>query len=301
MISRRSTILIADSYVSHFSNFYLDGSRHGRIRKVNIDKLYEYLFLHEFQAWFLAIIKKVQIYPTQKLKETIMGLHTGEVLLKNLPQLPPLDREKLGQDLLLQLAESLLLDRYLDIDFEQHTDVDTKLVDQMQLALELDGYIFRSKKLFQSEETVVNETNEQDILESLIISVGLQNIEMIKHHLELSAEDYQEGRWSDSIANSRKVFEAVLAQISIRFSQISGGKVLSSSELKTAAKVRDNLKTNGFFDGQEKDALAKIYGLLSETGGHPYIASRDEARLMRHLLLTICQFELLRLEGIINQ
>jgi hypothetical protein len=48
---------------------------------------------------------------------------------------------------------------------------------------------------------------------------------------------------------------------------------------------------------KEKDALSHVYGLLSETGGHPYVAQKDQARLMRHLSLTFCQFILIRLQG----
>ena len=38
---------------------------------------------------------------------------------------------------------------------------------------------------------------------------------------------------------------------------------------------------------------------MSDTGGHPYMAAKDQARLMRHLALTFSQFVLLRLEGYI--
>jgi len=61
-----------------------------------------------------------------------------------------------------------------------------------------------------------------------------------------------------------------------------------------------DLGLGGKKETEEKEAIAKIYGFLSETGGHPYIANQDQTRLMRYLFLTICQFELLRLEGIIK-
>jgi hypothetical protein len=49
--------------------------------------------------------------------------------------------------------------------------------------------------------------------------------------------------------------------------------------------------------GLVKEALAKVYGLLSHTGGHPYMAQNDQARLLRHLALTFSQFAMLRLRG----
>ena len=60
--------------------------------------------------------------------------------------------------------------------------------------------------------------------------------------------------------------------------------------------LRD-LERSGMLEKKEKEAIAQVYGLLSNTGGHPYIAERDQARLMRHLSLTFAQFVLLRLEG----
>jgi hypothetical protein len=51
---------------------------------------------------------------------------------------------------------------------------------------------------------------------------------------------------------------------------------------------------------KEKKAISEIYGLLSETGGHPYIAENDQARLSRNLALTISQFVMLRYEGVLK-
>jgi hypothetical protein len=61
--------------------------------------------------------------------------------------------------------------------------------------------------------------------------------------------------------------------------------------------VRDYLEQNGLLEGKEKDALAKVYGLLSETGGHPYMAQNEQARLLRHLALSFSQFAMLRFRG----
>ena len=62
-------------------------------------------------------------------------------------------------------------------------------------------------------------------------------------------------------------------------------------------RVRDYLESQGLVEPKEKEAIATIYGLLSETGGHPYVAQKDQARLMRYLALTFAQFALLRLRG----
>jgi hypothetical protein len=40
-----------------------------------------------------------------------------------------------------------------------------------------------------------------------------------------------------------------------------------------------------------------VYGLLSHTGAHPYMAENDQARLLRHLALLFAHFAMLRLQG----
>ena len=99
------------------------------------------------------------------------------------------------------------------------------------------------------------------------------------------------------ISNSRKVLEAVLQQIAAVHSEKRGAP-LKAEVLERAARVRDYLEEAKILGKKEKDAIASIYGLLSETGGHPHIAHRDQARLMRHLALTFSQFVLLRFQGL---
>jgi hypothetical protein len=50
-------------------------------------------------------------------------------------------------------------------------------------------------------------------------------------------------------------------------------------------------------DTKETETLAKVYGLLSQTGSHPNMAFNDQARLLRHLALAFSQFVMLRLQG----
>jgi hypothetical protein len=50
-------------------------------------------------------------------------------------------------------------------------------------------------------------------------------------------------------------------------------------------------------ESKEKKVISSVYALLSNTGSHPYMADNDEARLLRHLSLTLSQFVMLRLQG----
>jgi hypothetical protein len=206
----------------------------------------------------------------------------------------------LGQRILKKLAECLIRQRLTDPNFETYGDDDKRAVDLMQQTLEIDGYIYRDNILWIPEETVIEEAEEQGVLEGLMTSLNLPDIPTLKHHLELSVQDYQESRWDDSISNSRKVLEGVLSQAAACYITISGGNGLSPKVLERPVEVRDYLEHAGILERKEKETISSVYGLLSDTGGHPYIAERDQARLMRHLALTFSQFVLLRLEGILR-
>jgi len=62
-------------------------------------------------------------------------------------------------------------------------------------------------------------------------------------------------------------------------------------------RIREYLERAGLLEAKETKAIAAVYGLLSETGAHPYMAQNEQARLMRHLALTFSQFVMLRLKG----
>jgi hypothetical protein len=132
------------------------------------------------------------------------------------------------------------------------------------------------------------------VLHDLVARATLADPKTILHHLELSASHYTAQRWDDSIANSRKVLEAILQQVAQKRSSLPGQPPLTKSELERPVAVRDYLESVSLLDRKEKDAISRCYALLSETGGHPHIAERDQARLMRHLALTFSQFVLLR-------
>ena len=61
--------------------------------------------------------------------------------------------------------------------------------------------------------------------------------------------------------------------------------------------VRDYLEREGLLETKEKKELAEVYGLLSNVGSHPYIAGKDQARLLRQQALLLSQFVMLRYQG----
>lgn len=300
MISRKTAKSIAEAYCSHFTYTSISSSNR-KSSKIYYESLYDFLFSNDFKPWLLFDIKNMRFSPPRALKEYIMQIHTGESIVTATKEWSWQERQTLGQRILKDLAQCLIRERIENPEFETYGNADKNAVDNMRLSLELDGYIFRNSMIFSPDDSILDESEEEDILENLMISVQLDDIKTIKYHLDLSADNFRESKWSDSISNSRKVLEAVLSQIAKRFSQIKDIEPLPPEKLTWASHVREYLKNNNFFNDNEKEAIAKIYGFLSETGSHPYIANQDQARLMRHLFLTICQFELLRLEGIIKE
>lgn len=298
MISRKSTKTIADSYCSCFAYTRKSSIYSRPSSEVYIDRLYDFLYTNEFQPWLLNEIKHLSKSSPRSLEEFIMRIHTGESLVKATQQWDWKQRVELGQQVLKDLAECLIRDRFSEPESKVFSLEERKqAVDHMQLSLEIDGYIFRNNFLGIPEESIIDETEEQGVLESLMISLELPDIPTLKHHLELTVSDYQGSRWDDSISNSRKVLEGVLSQTAARLGTITKLEVLSPEKIARAAEVRDYLERNKILVKREKETINQVYGLLSETGGHPNIAGKDQARLMRHLALTFSQFVLLRLEG----
>lgn len=167
----------------------------------------------------------------------------------------------------------------------------------MQKNLELDGYIYENSKLLIPESDILDVEEEKGVLEQLFNSLGLQNKEIIFHHLNLSEEHYINSKWDDSISNSRKFLEGVLQEAASKHSSQIKSTSLPDSIYSKPVRVREYLEKEELMEGKEIAALTSVYGLLSETGGHPYMAQNDQARLLRHLSLTFAQFVMLRLQG----
>lgn len=113
----------------------------------------------------------------------------------------------------------------------------------------------------------------------------------------LSEEHYIESRWGDSIANARQFLESVLRETASKHSLQCLSTPLPATTYTWPVNVREYLQREGLFERKEKDALASVYGLLSNTGSHPYMAQEDQARLLRQLALTLAQFVMLRAKG----
>lgn len=223
-----------------------------------------------------------------------MQVHTGESLAAATAKWTWEQREALGQRYLTDVAEDLLQHWRNGPDRFQR-EIEERL-GAFKRALELDGYKWDGKRLIPNEADVLDTAEEGGVIRALYHELGLADEDTSFHHLRLTEDHYMAGRWDDSIANSRKFLESILAQVAKRHAGGDGAAV-DADLLNRPAKVRDYLEREGLLEGKEKQAVASVYGLLSETGGHPYVAQHEQARLMRHLALTFAQFVMLRLRA----
>jgi len=253
------------------------------------ERLYDWLFVNDFDAWFMNAAKALR--DTERaLPEFIVKLHTGESV--NAPSWEWPARARLGNRLLLDLSEDALVSALATKDVPFDPAVTTRL----QRELELDGYVFRDGKLYATETTVFDVAETTSLIEKLATDALLPNVNVVVHHLALAETHYTEQNWDDSIGNSRKALEAILEGVARRWGVVKSNE-LSEASLHRPVEVRNYLERVGLLAPKEKDMVAAVYGLLSNVGGHPHIATPEEARLTRHLSLSVAEFVLRRFDA----
>jgi hypothetical protein len=284
----RDSVDAAFSHTDYYSNEAYD--------TMNGSEVYDFLFENEYPPWFCNVGKEAALnctHSTRPFTDFILRIHTGESLVSVTASWTWQQREKLGQQLLRDLAEDITKqwkarDRWGSV---KH------LLDQLYPSLELDGYVFRGDVLLAPEEDVLDVKEESGVLQDLYRGLQLPNQDTVFHHLMLSEEHYLAKRWDDSISNSRKFLEGILQEVAADHHLAPHGSAIDAETYSRPVRVRDYLESSGLLESKEKVALSSVYGLLSQTGGHPYMAESEQARLLRHLALTFSQFALLRLKG----
>jgi hypothetical protein len=294
MISRRSTRILAEIYETEFGQYH--SSSGGGYYTLSEDRLYDFLFDNDYDGWFCNVTRATRnSYSTRQFKEFIMKLHTGESLYDGTKDWTWEQRQKLGQRYLFNLIEDILILKAANTSRFVPTSLEVKYAEMIS-SIRLDGYDYRDGHLLAPESDVLDVQEESGVLRDIYSSLGLKNQETVFHHLRLSEEHYLAGRWDDSISNSRKFLECILSDIAVDYGNRKGAP-LSEAALGKPVVVRDYLEKEGLLEKKEKEAVSSIYSLLSETGSHPYIAQPEQARLLRHLSLTLSQFVLLRFKG----
>lgn len=287
---------LAEAYKDKFS--YRSKTSHGgSSEKVYRESLYDYLYEHDYQAGFCNASQKV--YGIRGLKEWFLKIHTGETLYEATPNWSWEKRWSLGQVYLKDLARDILDFYSQNLRDQWSGEKYRRYYEEITRRLEIDGYVFKDGQLYQTEPDILNVDQELSLLERLYESLALVDRETTFEFFKLSEEHYVSGKWSDSIANSRKFLEAVLQQVASRYSSFNGTPI-NERLLDHPVEVRAFLEKEGLVEKKEREAIDKIYALLSHTGSHPYMAEKDQARLLRQICLTTTQFIMLRLEGALS-
>lgn len=293
MISRPSALAIASSYYDRFTSTSRT-SYGGSTREVRRNDLYDFLFENDYEAWFCNLAQSEK-YP-RSFKEFWMKLHTGESIVSATKDWTWKQRAQLGQRLLRDLAQDHL--RWLETAAKSPYFGEKYGKDflELQRRLELDGYIYRDRELLPPSGDVLDVEAERNALHALFQQARLGRAQDAFQFLELGEQHFLSDRWSDCIANVRKFFELTL-QEGARSLSSSRGAALDEAHLARPVEVRQYLEREGLFERKEREVIDKLYGLLSETGAHPYMAESDQARLLRQMTLTLSQFVLIRLKA----
>lgn len=235
---------------------------------------YDYLFVNNYPPWLCNKTTRL-INKERQVKELIMKLHTGETQYEATNSWTWDQRKQLGQKYIYNLAEDVLISYYKEFGSYQKKKIESEIKSLIS-NLELDGYIFHNNRLLMPETDVLEIKEEIGLLETLYSSLNLENKDLSFHHLKQSEEHYLAKKWDDCISNSRKFLESVLREIASAHSKRYKKVSLKDSVYESPVKVRDYLEMENLLEIKEKEAIAKIYGLLSNTGSHPYMASNDQ-------------------------
>jgi hypothetical protein len=307
MIGRKSTNQLAKLCLSMFSGreSYTLGSGYQRQtayrRVLKLRELEEFLYTSDYDAWFISQIKKINRTATEKFIDFIRGLHTGQPVVSALPDGNDWTKARsIGQTYLVKLCHDVI-GRYYNLPEESHStrvsywaDDTRKDLQLLMRQLEIDGYVYSEKRLYKSSQEPVNVDEEQSIVVKLAQDLALAKSQIIEHHVKLSESGYLEGRWGNSISDSRNFLEAVLQELASKHHLTKHGTPLDDKTYETATLVRKYFEDAGLLDRKETEAIRTTYGILSDTGGHPNLTDQDQARLMRNLALTLSQYVLLR-------
>jgi len=295
MMSRRTTRHLAAIYEHLFTNTHQVGSAGGHrssYTTVEPDDFYDFLFENDYAPWICNQAKELK--QKRSILEWVMRMHTGETLAVGTPSWTWEQRQALGQKHLKDLAEDYMQMYEGEEDWRKRSLKEDR--DELHELLEFDGFVYKAPHLLAPEEDSLDTQAEDGVLESLYKTLSLGEQETAFHHLTLSEEHYKNALWDDCISNARKFLECVLAQVADSYGRAKGRPV-TANVMTRPVNIRDFLEQEGILEPKEKEALAKVYGLLSETGSHPYMAKNDQARLLRHMALTFAQFAMLRLQG----
>lgn len=283
MISRRTTLLIADIICNNFTHEVREVKQLGTVHyvpKVMEEKLRNFLF--EFGVDGFTIEKLCHSYFTKdELKKNILNLHTGYFYNR--------DRyfqfTEMGQKDIKMLAVGILYNK-----------LQPESLGTLENLLRIDGYIYEKERLYEINTDVDDKAN---IIKSKFKKFGFDKEEEFNTFYANMNEHFENSKWEDSIHNSRKLYELVLEECAKYYSKNIAKDGVDFSKAK-AVNIRIYLEEKNFFSEDETNIIHYYYKYLSNIGSHPKLALEEQADFSRVMSINTILYAMNRLENFIK-
>ncbi len=289
MISRRTTLLIADIICNVFTHKVAEKDIHGHVRgypyKVKEEELRNFLFEFNVDGFSIeklshSFIKKEEL-KKEELKKDILNMHTGYFYNKT-------NYNKfinMGQKDIKCLTIGIL-----------YRKLQPESLSKLENLLRIDGYIYEKEKLYEINIDVDDKAN---IIKNKFEKFNFMNKDEFSVFYNNMNEHLENSKWEDVIHNSRKLLEIVLKECAIYYSNnIKNDK----NDLINAkpVEIRKYLEKVNYFSEDESNIIHYYYKYLSNIGSHPKLALEEQADFSRVMSINTILYAINRLEKYIK-
>lgn len=215
------------------------------------------------------------------------ALNDGSFYAKDHGFMPP-QAQSDGQFMLLNLATALcgVLAQHPECAPEGTRHFTESLLD--------DGFQFVGKRLVETSQDIIPETQEISAVESLVRLSIHDNQTLLIHHFADGNNLFDSGQYHACVNEWRSFLEETLRGV-WRLTRNHRPEFATFSETPPMGSILDYLQRAGFLKKDEQLAFSSTWGFLC-AGGHPGISDRDDAHLSMILALTFGHAALLKLQ-----
>ena len=199
--------------------------------------------------------------------------------------------KQLGQGLMRVFAEVALAH---GLAMPAHLPEVIALAEELQASLEIDGYELVAGKLTPAAMRGMNLQHEDTYLVHLIRTIAPSNLEVVLHHHNEADETFINRNWGAASAETRNFFVALMR--GLRDIATDRGGVPPFQHGNDSGLIEDFQK-RGLLSAEEKDAVLKLWVLLSYSGPHVGIQDDARARLIRLQALGLAQWMCLKFQA----
>jgi hypothetical protein len=161
------------------------------------------------------------------------------------------------------------------------------VAEELRASLEIDGYELVTDRLVPATMKGISLQAEDDYLVHLIRSIAPTNIGLILHHHGEADETFVNGNWGSASAETHNFFVALLR--GLRDVARARGEVPPLAHGNDSGLMEDFYRS-GLLTAEEKDAILKLWVLLSYSGPHVGMQDDQRARLTRLLVMGQAQW-----------